>query len=68
MPILPEATEKELSTVQKQMSKRGFPLTKRDVQQLAFQYAKENNISGFSQATSKPGYYWFQNFLNTMQI
>lgn len=62
-PILPDAAEKELATVLKLMSERGFPLTKKDVQQLAFQYAKENNISGFSQKTGKAGCYWFQNFL-----
>ncbi len=34
-PILPEAAEKELATMLKLMSERGFPLTKKDAQQLA---------------------------------
>lgn len=39
------------------------PFTKRDVQQVAFDFAAKNNISGFSKAAGRAGYYWFQNFL-----
>ncbi|KAJ8392168.1 hypothetical protein AAFF_G00079740 [Aldrovandia affinis] len=45
------------------MAQRGFPLTKRHVQQLAFEYAAQNKINGFSQKAGRAGYYWFQNFL-----
>ncbi|KAJ8372796.1 hypothetical protein AAFF_G00276910 [Aldrovandia affinis] len=45
------------------MAQRGFPLTKRHVQQLAFEYAAQNKISCFSQKAGHAGYYWFQNFL-----
>ncbi len=47
----------------KLLAQRGFPFTKMDVQQLAFQYAKKNNISGFSLKSGLAGYYWFKNFM-----
>lgn len=48
------------------MAERGFPLTKRDVRQLAFQYAERNKIKGFSQTTGRTGYY-FRNFMKRNQ-
>lgn len=61
-PYLPAAAEEELSPL-KTMAERGFPLTKSDVQQLAFQYARQNKIKGFSEKAGCAGHYWFRNFL-----
>ena len=60
---LPEESKKELPGLIKLLSKRGFPLTKRDIQGIAFNYAKANNIKGFSEVKGPAGYYWFQNVL-----
>lgn len=62
-PYLPAAAEEELSALLKIMAERRLPLTKVDVQQLAFQYASHNGIKGFSQKAGRAGYYWFQNFI-----
>ncbi|KAL7395729.1 hypothetical protein ABVT39_022049 [Epinephelus coioides] len=56
---LPEAAEKELAALLETMAERGCPLTKRDVQQLAFQYASQNQIKGFSHRAGCAGYYSF---------
>lgn len=37
---LPEAAETELASMVKLLSKRGFPLTKREVKKLAYDFAK----------------------------
>ena len=62
-PYLPEEAERELASTLKTLAQRGFPFTKRDVQQVAFDFAAKNNISGFSKTAGRVGYYWFQNFL-----
>uniref|UniRef100_A0A3P8X9Q7 HTH CENPB-type domain-containing protein n=1 Tax=Esox lucius TaxID=8010 RepID=A0A3P8X9Q7_ESOLU len=58
-PYLPEEAERELAATLKTLAQRGFPFTKRDYQQAAFDFAAKNNISG------RAGYYWFQNFLKS---
>lgn len=62
-PYLPEEAERELAATLKTLAQRGFPFTKRDVQQVAFDFAAKNNISGFWILPDRAGYYWFQNFL-----
>lgn len=62
-PYFPEEAERELAATLKTLAQRGFPFTKRDVQQVAFHFADKNNISGFSKTAGRAGYYWFQNFL-----
>ncbi len=57
---LSEESEKELADLIKLLSKRGFPPTKRDVQSIAFNYAKANNIKGFSDVKGTAGYYGIQ--------
>ncbi|XP_035246846.1 uncharacterized protein LOC118212736 isoform X1 [Anguilla anguilla] len=62
-PCIPEEAEKELSSLLIMLSQRGFLLRKCDVQCIAYEFAKVNNIPGFSQAKQKAGYYWFQGFM-----
>jgi hypothetical protein len=50
--------------VVKSLADVGFPMTRNDVQQLAFTYAKEHEYKDFSITNSNAGYYWFQGFLN----
>jgi hypothetical protein len=60
--ILSVTQEMELVELLKTMSRRGFPLTKQDVQHLAYQYAERNKISGFPKA-GKAGKVWFKGFM-----
>ncbi|KAG5278319.1 hypothetical protein AALO_G00097640 [Alosa alosa] len=62
-PYLPQEAERELAATLKTLAQRGFPFTKRDVQQVAFDFAAKNQISGFSKTAGRAGYYWFHNFL-----
>lgn len=45
-PYLPVEAERELAATLKTLAQRGFPFTKRDVQQVAFDFAAKNNIAG----------------------
>lgn len=47
-PVLPKL-EKELIKMIKTLSKRGFPLRRKEIQLLAYQYAQANNLPGFSE-------------------
>ncbi len=58
-PFLSVESEKELAS----LSERGFPLTKRDIQGVAFDCAKVNNTKGFSEEKGTAGCDWFKNFL-----
>ena len=60
--ILSMCQEAELADLLKTMSRRGFPLTKSDIQRLAYQYAEKNNISGF-RSVGKAGRVWFKGFM-----
>jgi len=62
--ILSSEQERELVDLIKLLSQRGFPLSKPDIQRLAFEFATKNNISGFS-TTGKnaAGYTWFKLFM-----
>ena len=62
-PYLPQEVERELAATLKTLAQRGFSFTKRDVQQVAFDFAAKNNISGFSKTAGRAGYYWFKIFL-----
>lgn len=57
---LQEEVERELAVTLKTLAQRGFPFTKRDVQQVAFDFAAKNEIS---KRAGKARYYWFKNFL-----
>ena len=61
--VLSAKDEDELVKVVKSLADVGFPMTRNDVQQLAFTYPKEHEYKGFSSTKSNAGYYWFQGFL-----
>ena len=61
--IFDEAQENELATLLKDMSKRGFGLTRLDVRRLAYEFANSKGIKGFSNKTGLAGYDWFTGFL-----
>ena len=42
----------------------GFPLTRREVQKMAYDFAEAHGYKGFSSKKQAAGYYWFQGFLN----
>ena len=46
-----------------QFCRLGFPLTRKKVQNLAWQYAHENSIRGFSNLTQSAGWKWLKGFL-----
>ncbi|KAL2095647.1 hypothetical protein ACEWY4_007795 [Coilia grayii] len=62
-PILSRENEEELADVISTLGKRGFPMRMSDVQQLAYQFAEQKGIRGFSAAKGKAGYKWFRSFL-----
>ena len=41
----------------------GFPLTPKEIREIAFEYADENNLSGFSEDKEIGGYKWFYGFM-----
>ena len=41
----------------------GFPLTLKEIREIAFEYAKENNLKGFSEDKEEGGYKWFYTFM-----
>ena len=41
----------------------GFPLTPKEIREIAFEYADENNLSGFSEDKEIDGYKWFCGFM-----
>ena len=50
--------ENDLATLIIKFARRGFPLTKRRVMSLAYQYAELNGRKGFSKFTQQAGHYW----------
>ena len=62
--ILSSDQEAELVDLVKLLSQRGFPLSKPDIQRLAFEFATRNGISGFSSSGhNAAGYVWFKLFM-----
>ena len=41
----------------------GFPLTPKEIREIAFEYADDNNLSGFSEDKEIDGYKWFYGFM-----
>jgi transposase-like protein len=62
--VLHETDETELVTTVKNLSAVGFPLARKDIQRLAFSYAKAKGYKGFSDKRDAAGYYWFHGFLS----
>ena len=61
---LSSSEEDELCHLLKLMSQRGFPLSERQVRDLATDYAIKNGISAFQQSKGKcAGYCWLCGFL-----
>ena len=65
---LPEESEEELANLIKLLSKRGFPLTRRDDQGIGFNYAKTNNIKGFSEVKVVAGSKFFLKGVQTSAL
>jgi len=59
-----EAEESELEEFLLDMARRGFPLTESDIRNLAFQYAKKNNMKVFPDDKQRAGYYWMKGYLS----
>jgi len=62
-PVLPPSAEKELSELITTLSARGFPLARKDIQHLAYQYAQQHNLKGFNVTRGSAGYYWLKGFM-----
>ena len=62
--VLKETDEAELVTTIKKLAQVGFPMTRKDVQEIAYAFAKAHGYKGFSENKNCAGYYWFQGFLN----
>ena len=62
--ILPPAAERELVEHIKQLASVSFPCTRDDIRTLTYEYAVKNNITGFSDAKRKAGYYWFDGLMS----
>ena len=41
----------------------GFPLTPKEIREIVFEYAEENNLKGFSEDKEEGGYKWFYAFM-----
>jgi hypothetical protein len=63
-PLLSAAAEEDLVSIIKLMAQRGFPLGMKEVRSIAYQYAVENGIPGFSESKHLAGYDWFNGFAN----
>jgi len=61
--VLGKAAEEELAAHIRCLSSVGFPCSRKDVRNLAFQYAKQAGLPGFSRRKNTAGYYWFRGFL-----
>jgi len=46
--VLPSEIERDLADRVMLLARRGFPLTRKDVQKVASEYAVENSIPGFN--------------------
>ena len=62
--VLAESDESELVQTIKDMAAAGFPMTRKDVQGIAYAFAVEHGLKGFSEKKLSAGYYWFEGFLN----
>jgi len=62
--VLKECDEVELVKTIKDLAEVGFPLTRKEIQDIAFAYAKVRGYKGFSTKKERAGYYWFQGFLS----
>ena len=68
--VLPPNTEGEYNQINVlhynqfyEYSLLGFPLTPKEMREIAFEYTDENNLSGFSDDKEIGGYKWFYGFM-----
>ncbi|XP_065662731.1 uncharacterized protein LOC136085358 [Hydra vulgaris] len=62
--ILSQQSEEELAETVRKMARAGFPLSRKDIREIAYAYSDAKGIKGFSESKKITGYYWFQGFLN----
>lgn len=62
-PVLSQSTEKDLDDHVALLTKRGFSVTRKDIQRVAYKFATINNISGFNVTRGSAGHYWFMGFM-----
>jgi len=62
-PIISSAAVDELATLLVDLARRGFPLSGKLVRDVAYQYAQENKLAGFSQTKGTAGYDWLNSFM-----
>jgi len=64
--VIPNASEDELACIIKTLSQCGFPLSKSDIQRIAFEFVTKNGMTGFGKGGSA-GYVWFKGFMSCHQ-
>lgn len=62
-PMISEQAEEELSHILCDLCSRGFPLSAKMVRDVAFQYATDHHIPGFSSKKGTAGYEWMHGFM-----
>jgi hypothetical protein len=62
-PVFDDATETDLVNVIKLLAQRGFPFGMTEVRLIAYTYARQHGIAGFSTKKQAAGYEWFHSFL-----
>ena len=62
-PLFDADAEDQLVSVIKDLSQRGFPLGMKEVRLIAYSYASEKGIKGFSAKKKTAGYEWLYSFL-----
>uniref|UniRef100_A0A8C6WKL8 Uncharacterized protein n=1 Tax=Neogobius melanostomus TaxID=47308 RepID=A0A8C6WKL8_9GOBI len=61
--LLPPEAEKDLADMLVSLSQQGVRLKPTQVRTMAFQYARDKGIPGFSQTKEIAGFYWFKGFM-----
>ena len=56
-------SDADLANVIKTLARRGFPLRRKDIQSLAYQYAEANNLHRFSVKKRRAEQVWFENVM-----
>ena len=56
--------ENELASHIQKFSEAGFPFTPKEIMHVAYQFAKKNNILGFSVSNKEAGRKWLHNFID----
>lgn len=61
--ILSPIEENELANHIRNLAEVGFPCDRTDIRNLAFEYATQKGVKGFTLAQKTAGYYWFKGFM-----